>query len=161
VGDNIRRRLAGEPAAERYEVEVTDEHGQVTRLELAGTLIKYRGAPTLLFTALEMVGRAQPVVELLRGRAQATLDSLGDGLVTTDPYGRIVFLNRAGEALIGHSLAEVSGRPFSEVVTVVDEADRRSLIDPIRQSLMAGSKVSLGRRAVVLTRGDGAERSIE
>jgi diguanylate cyclase (GGDEF)-like protein/PAS domain S-box-containing protein len=161
VADNVRRRLAGEPAAERYEIEITDEHGQVTRLELASTLLKYRGTTAVLFTAIEMVGRLAHGAELVRGRAQATLDSLGDGLVTTDSYGRIDFVNRAAEALLGQSLADVSGRQFGDVVTVVDEGDRRALVDPVRQSLTAGVKVSLGRRAVVLTRGDGAERSIE
>ncbi len=160
VGDNIRRRLAGEPAAERYEVEVADEHGQVTRLELGGTLVRYRGAPALLFTAVEMLARPGRS-DIGRGRAQATIDSLGDGLVTTDSYGRIDFMNPAAEQLLGRVLGEVVGQPFADVVTVVDEADRRALTDPVRQCLASGVRVSLGRRAVVLTRADGAERSIE
>ena len=161
VADNVRRRLAGEPAAERYEVEITDTHGQVTRLELASARLRYQGEPVVLFTAIEMVGGALRGGDLVRGRAQATIDSLGDGLVTTDTYGRIDFINRAAEQLLGHSLADVNGRQFSDIVTVVDEADRRALADPVRQSLASGLKVSLGRRAVVLTRADGVERSIE
>ena len=161
VAENLKRRLDGAPAAERYEVEVTDAHGQVTRLELASTRLRYQGEPVVLFTAIEMLGRASRGGDLVRGRAQATLDSLGDGLVTTDTYGRIDFLNRAAEQLLGQSLTEVSGRQFVDVVTVVDEADRRTLADPVRQSLASGMKVSLGRRAVLLTRADGVERSIE
>jgi diguanylate cyclase (GGDEF)-like protein/PAS domain S-box-containing protein len=160
VGDNVRRRLAGQPAAERYEVEVADVHGQVTRLELAGTMVKYRGAPAVLFTAVEMLAR-QGRTDFARGRAQATIDSLGDGLVTTDSYGRIDFMNASAELLLGRALDEVSGQSFADVVTVVDEADRRALTDPVRQCLASGVRVSLGRRAVLLTRADGAERSIE
>jgi diguanylate cyclase (GGDEF)-like protein/PAS domain S-box-containing protein len=151
---------AASPAAERYEIEVADQHGQVTRLELGGTRVKFRGAPALLFTAVEMLARPGRS-DIGRGRAQATLDSLGDGLVTTDSYGRIDFMNPAAEQLLGRPLGEVSGRPFADVVTVVDEADRRALTDPVRQCLTSGVRVSLGRRAVVLTRADGAERSIE
>ena len=160
VRDNVRRRLAGEPAAERYEVELTDVEGHVSRVELAGTLVEYQGAPAVLFTAVQMLGSGLRS-DLGRGRAQATLDSLGDGLVTTDSYGRIDFLNPAAEQLLARSLAEVNGLPFAEVVTVVDESDRQALADPVRQCLTTGVKVSLGRRAVVLTRPDGAERSIE
>ncbi|MBS0375530.1 MAG: EAL domain-containing protein [Proteobacteria bacterium] len=160
VGDNVRRRLAGQPAAERYEVEVADVHGQVTRLELAGTIVRYRGAPAVLFTAVEMLAR-QGRTDFARGRAQATIDSLGDGLVTTDSYGRIDFMNASAEQLLGRALDEVSGQSFADVVTVVDEADRRALTDPVRQCLASGVRVSLGRRAVLLTRADGAERSIE
>jgi len=159
VADNIRRRLAGEPAAERYEIEIADPHGQVSRLELAGKVVQYHGEPAVLFTAVEMVARGAHGQE--RGRTQATLDSLGDGLVTTDTHGRIDYLNRAAEQLLGRSLAEVSGKPFAEIVTVVDEAERKALADPVRQCLAAGVKVALGRRAVMLARPDGAERSIE
>ena len=160
VAENLRRRLAGEQAAERYEVEVADQHGQVTRLELAGAQVRFRGAPAVLYTAVPMAGRAQRA-DIGRGRAQITLDSLGDGLVTTDSHGRIDFLNLAAEKLLGRSLAEVNGQEFGAVVTVVDEADRRTLADPVRQCLAAGVKVSLGRRAVVLTTADGSEHSIE
>jgi diguanylate cyclase (GGDEF)-like protein/PAS domain S-box-containing protein len=96
-----------------------------------------------------------------RGRAQATLDSLGDGLVTTDTFGRIDYLNRAAEQLLGLGLPELNGQAFADAVKVVDESDRKSLADPVRQCLASGTKVSLGRRAVVLARPDGAERSIE
>ncbi len=160
VADNVRRRLAGEPAAERYEVEFADDHGQVTRLELGGTLVRYRGAPAVLFTALEMLARSGRS-DIGRGRAQATIDSLGDGLVTTDSYGRIDFMNPAAEQLLGRALGEITGQSFADVVTVLDEADRKALTDPVRQCLASGVRVSLGRRAVVLTRADGAERSIE
>jgi len=161
VTDNIRRRLAGESAAERFEAEIADSHGQVTRVEIASTLTTYRGTAAVLLTALEMLGRSTRGSEPVRGRAQATLDSLGDGLLTTDTYGRIDFANRAAEQLLGKSLAEVSGRQFLDVVSVVDEADRRALADPVHQCLTTGLKVSLGRRAVVLARADGAEHSIE
>jgi diguanylate cyclase (GGDEF)-like protein/PAS domain S-box-containing protein len=159
VEDNVHRRIAGQPAAERYEVEVADRHGQVTRLELTSTRIDYRGAPAVLFTAVEMFGRT--IETAARGRAQTTIDSLGDGLVTTDTYGRIDYVNRAAEQLLGRTQADVSGLPFADVVAVVDEADRKALADPVRQSLASGLPVSLGRRAVLLTRADGAERSIE
>jgi diguanylate cyclase (GGDEF)-like protein/PAS domain S-box-containing protein len=159
VQENVRRRLAGEPAADRYEVEVADRHGQVSRLELTSTRIEYRDSPAVLFTAVEMLGRA--VQGAVRGRAQSTIDSLGDGLVTTDTYGRIDYLNHAAELLLGRALAEVSGQTFADVVTVVDEGDRKALTDPVRQCLASGVTISLGRRAVMLVRADGAERSIE
>jgi diguanylate cyclase (GGDEF)-like protein/PAS domain S-box-containing protein len=159
VEENVRRRVAGEPAADRYEVEVADRHGQVTRLELTSTRVDYRDSPAVLFTAVEMFGRTMEIAA--RGRAQTTIDSLGDGLVTTDTYGRIDYLNHAAELLLGRSLNDVNGMSFADVVTVVDEADRKALADPVRQCLAGGVTVSLGRRAVMLARGDGAERSIE
>ena len=160
VTDNVRRQLAGGPAAERYEVEVGDDAGGSSRLELGGTRLQYRGAPAMIFTATEMLAvaaHADPV----RSRAQATLESLADGIVTTDVHGRIDYLNHRAAQLLGHTLADVDGRPFADVVTMVDEADRKALVDPVRQCLASGMKVSIGRRAVTLTSVDGSERSIE
>jgi diguanylate cyclase (GGDEF)-like protein/PAS domain S-box-containing protein len=159
VAENVRRRLAGEPAADRYEVEVADRHGQVTRLELTSTRIEYKDSPAVLFTAIEMLGRSASPDG--RGRAQSTIDSIGDGLVTTDTYGRIDYLNHAAEQLLGRALEDVTGQSFADVVTVVDEGDRKALADPVRQCLTGGVTVTLGRRAVLLARSDGAERSIE
>ena len=159
VEANVRRVLAGEPAPERFEAEIADAHGQVTRLEFAGRAAAWQGEPAVLYTAVEMVGRA--AAQSARSRAQATLDSIGDGLVTTDTYGRIDYVNRAAERLLGATAAEVSGRAFADVVTVVDEGDRKALADPVRQCLAAGQAVTLGRRAVLLARPDGVERSVE
>ncbi|MFO0451819.1 MAG: EAL domain-containing protein [Pseudomonadota bacterium] len=159
VEANVRRVLAREPAPERFEVEVADAHGQVTRLEFTARASAWQGEPAVLYTAVEMVGRAG--AHPARSRAQSTLDSIGDGLVTTDTYGRIDYVNRAAEQLLGTTAGEVSGRVFAEVVPVVDEADRKALADPVRQCLSAGQAVTLGRRAVLLARPDGAERSVE
>jgi diguanylate cyclase (GGDEF)-like protein len=43
----------------------------------------------------------------------------------------------------------------------VDETDRRLLSDPVRQALTSGAAVNLSRRALLLSRSNGAERSVE
>ena len=43
VDNNLRRRLEGEPAAERYEIELVGSHGEVTRIELSSTVIDSAG----------------------------------------------------------------------------------------------------------------------
>ena len=165
VADNVRRHLAGDPAAAVYEVEIHTAGGRLNRLELSGTPVRYRGAPAVVFTATQMISTETVVTGAFAGaarsRARASLESLADGLVTTDVHGRIDYLNPSAEALLGHRLAEVDGKPFADVVTVVDEADRKALVDPVRQCLASGVRVSLGRRAVMLTSVDGSEHSIE
>ena len=67
---NLRRRLAGEPAAERYEVELVGKHGEVTRVELSSTIIDSGGEPALLLTALEMLPNGRSRARRRRGRAR-------------------------------------------------------------------------------------------
>src|SRR5688500_17314495 len=55
VSENIRRRLAGEPAAERHEIEMVGLQGQVSRLEITSAVIDYEGGPALLVTGVEII----------------------------------------------------------------------------------------------------------
>src|SRR5437773_249010 len=48
VGENIRRRLAGEPAAERYEIEMVGLQGQVSRLEISSAPVNWSRRALLL-----------------------------------------------------------------------------------------------------------------
>jgi diguanylate cyclase (GGDEF)-like protein/PAS domain S-box-containing protein len=93
--------------------------------------------------------------------ALATLDSLGEGVITTDPSGTIDFVNRAAAQLLGRPAALLEGLSFSEVVALRDENDQRPLADPVRQCLQSGARVSLGRRSIVLATADGSDRAVD
>ena len=107
----------------------------------------------IVFSAIEMLpvagGKDAPRTD---GRAPLTLDSLGEGLVTTDAQGRIDFVNRIAEELTGISSMEATGKRLTELVSFVDEHDRRPLADPVQQCMASARRVSLGRRALMLAR---------
>jgi diguanylate cyclase (GGDEF)-like protein/PAS domain S-box-containing protein len=166
VHENIRRRLAGEPAAERYEVEVLGGGTQVSRLEISSARVDYDGGSALLMTGVEIL--PTQTVEALRLKSEVdtaaylpALNSLAEAVLTTDADGRITYLNPAAERLTGTSAAEAAGRSLEEIVGLVDETDRRLLSDPVRQALTSGATVSLGRRALLISHHDASERSIE
>ena len=161
VDNNLRRRLSGEAAAERYEVELLGLHGEVTRVELSSTLIDSAGEPALLLTALEMLPSASPTSTSSRPRAMVTLDAMGESVITVDAEGRIDYINHAAEALLGQTFAQVVGKFFSDVASLVDETDRRSLGDPVRKALATGGRVTMGKRAVLVPTNAAPERSVE
>jgi diguanylate cyclase (GGDEF)-like protein/PAS domain S-box-containing protein len=161
VDQNLRRRLAGEPAAERYEVELIGAQGQITRVELSSALIDSAGQPALLLTALEMLPAPADAAAAPRPRAMATLDAMGESVITVDADGRIDYVNQAACALLGQRYEQIVGMSFPEVAALVDEADRRSLGDPVRKALTTGGRVSVGRRAVLVPANGGPERSVE
>jgi diguanylate cyclase (GGDEF)-like protein/PAS domain S-box-containing protein len=161
VASNLRRRLAGEPAAERYEIELVGAHAQVTRVELSSTVIDSAGESALLLTALEMLPEPGPVAVPARPRSMVTLDAMGESVITVDADGRIDYINHAAEILLSQRFDQVMGRTFSEVASLVDETDRRSLGDPVRKSLATGGRVTMGRRAVLVPTNAGPERSVE
>jgi diguanylate cyclase (GGDEF)-like protein/PAS domain S-box-containing protein len=166
VQENIRRRMAGEPAAERYEVEILGRDGQVSRLEITSTRVDYDGGSGLLMTGVEIL--PTQTVEALRIKTEGdsgayllALNSLAEAVLATDVEGRITYLNPAAERLMATTTAEAAGKPLEEIVGLVDETDRRLLSDPVRQALTSGAAVSLGRRALLISRRDASERSIE
>ena len=164
VETNLARRFAGEEAPALTEIEIADAHGQVTRLELKSTTLDIGGGRLVLMSATEMLPGVASATEPARGgggRAQLALDSLGEGVVTTDAQGRVEFMNRLAEDLCGISVAEAGGKPFSEIASFVDEHDRRPLPDAVRQCIASGARTTLGRRALMLARSSGTERSVE
>ena len=171
VSENIRNRLAGEPAAERYEIEMVGLQGQVSRLEISSAVIDYEGGPALLVTGVEII--PTQTVQQLRSQSEPksasgvsaqhimAFDSLAEALITTDAEGRIGYMNPSAENLTGSTLETASGKSLEEIVSLVDETDRRLLSDPVRQALSSGAPVNLSRRALLLSRANGSERSIE
>ncbi len=162
VDNNLRRRLNGEAVAERYEVELVGAHGEVTRVELSSVVIDSAGENALLLTALQMMPVAAVAAPAVAApRAMATLDAMGESVITVDAEGRIDYINSSAELLLGQRRDQVTGKTFLEVAALVDESDRRSLGDPVRIALTSGGRVSMGRRAVLVPANGAAEKSVE
>ena len=165
VKDTIRRHLGGEPAAARYEVEVPGRQG-TSRLEISSELIEYEGGRALLMTGTEIIP-AQTVESPGAGNSAAgpgfykALDLLAEAVIVTDASGAITYLNASAERLSATSAAQALGKGLDEIVSLVEEADRRLIAEPVRQTLAGGAAVNLGRRALLVSRTDGSERSIE
>ncbi|MDR3408586.1 MAG: histidine kinase dimerization/phospho-acceptor domain-containing protein [Methylovirgula sp.] len=69
----------------------------------------------------------------------AILDTATDGLVILDHNGRIVTLNRSGEALFGYDQSEVAGQP----ITVLIAAESQSKVLDYFEGLKANGVASL------------------
>ncbi len=160
--EHLQRHRDGRPAPDRLEAELLATDGRATRLEFSFARINFEGEPALLVSAVEMSPRAD-TKQAGRGHATAweALDALGEGVLTTDADGRIVYVNHAGEQLLGKPAADTLGHTLPEVIHLAEEGDRKTLGDPVRQCLTTGARVSLGRRGMLLSNNGGGDRSIE
>jgi len=163
VANNLRRRLAGEATAERYEVELSAVQGQGARLELSTWPIEHQGERALLILGVEVL--PTQTVEALqpperRSRARLTLDSLSEALVTTDQDGHVEYLNAAAARLLGLDSSAAAGKPIEELARVVEENDRKLLGEPVHQALSSGAPLNIARRALLVRAATG-ERLIE
>ena len=165
VGENLRHRLAREPAAERYEVDLLGLQGQHSRLELSSWLIDHEGHAALLIVGVEVLP-TQTVAALGgavggRSRARTTLESMPGALLTVNRQGQVDYINAAAGEMLGLPAGGARDLDIDELAKVFREADRKLLTEPVHQALSAGTPVNLGRRALVVALTGGAERLIE
>ncbi len=92
-------------------------------------------------------------------RAEVTLASIGDAVITTDSAGMVDYFNPVAEQLTGWASAEAKGKRIESVFKVIDEATREEAFDSIEMVLRTGRAVSTSAK-IVLVRRDGTEISI-
>jgi len=92
-------------------------------------------------------------------RIQVTLDSIADGVVTTDRKGNIEYMNPVAEEITGWTCEAAKGLPIESVVILLDENTRKTVPSMIRQSMIVGKE--LDRSQVrLLTNKHGKEYAI-
>jgi len=93
-------------------------------------------------------------------RAQVTLNSIGDAVISTDIAGNVTYLNVVAERMTGWSQAEAKGQPFTEVFHIVDGVTRETLRNPMDLAIQENKPVGLTMDSILIRR-DGVETSIE
>ena len=93
-------------------------------------------------------------------RAQVTLNSIGDAVISTDVEGRITYLNRVAERLTGWPLNEAMRRPVGEVFKIIDSGTRNTIPSPTVMATETNAIVGLPP-ACTLIRRHGLEVAIE
>lgn len=95
-----------------------------------------------------------------RERAEVTLNSIGDAVMTTDTQGNVTYLNAEAESLTGWTRAESFARPLAEVFDVTDGLTGQHAEDPSRLAIEHNKKVRLKGNYILVGR-DGNETAIE
>jgi diguanylate cyclase (GGDEF)-like protein/PAS domain S-box-containing protein len=93
-------------------------------------------------------------------RAQATLASIGDAVLSTDLAGKITYMNPVAERMTGWSTWEATGRPLQEVLRIVDADSREAARDPLALAVQRDTSVGVGENCLLIGR-DGHESAIE
>ncbi len=83
-------------------------------------------------------------------RAQVTLQSIGDGVVTTDAKGNVDYINPVAAELTGWDMRAVRRQPVSEVIQIVHEHTRASVDNPVLRCIKEGAVITLQEHAVLI-----------
>ena len=124
-----------------------DEHGQLRRIVGVETdITEQKVYEEALFREKES--------------AQITLQSIGDGVITTDEKGRVEYLNPVAQELTGWKVNDAIGRSLDEIFRGFHEETCEPLENPLTQAMDLNRSIKSVRPSLLIRR-DGNEIYIE
>lgn len=81
-----------------------------------------------------------------------TLNSIGDGVITTDLEGNITRMNPVSEKLTGWALSEAITRPLENVFHIISSDDNTAIPSPVEKVLKSGRVVGLANHTTLIAR---------
>jgi diguanylate cyclase (GGDEF)-like protein/PAS domain S-box-containing protein len=87
-----------------------------------------------------------------KDKAQVTLQSIGDAVITASADGLVEYLNPVAEALTGWDSDEAAGQPVSNIIQLLAESTRQPIDNPILRCLREGRIVELAEPSLLVNR---------
>ncbi|MBI5041939.1 MAG: EAL domain-containing protein [Gammaproteobacteria bacterium] len=98
--------------------------------------------------------QAEEALAEAKERAEVTLHSIGDAVITTDAQGAVEYLNPVAERMTGWSTAEAQGHTLEEVFPIFNEITRAPVQNPVVRVLREGCIVGLANHTILIARDD-------
>ena len=115
--------------------------------------------PKAVGSMIERAANSEALFEE-KERAQVTLNSIGDAVMSTDISGQVTYLNAIAESLTGWSKDEAIGHPLEDVLRIVNGATRETAANPMALAIRENKIVALTPNCILIRR-DGVESAIE
>ncbi|HSZ09175.1 MAG TPA: diguanylate cyclase [Steroidobacteraceae bacterium] len=158
----LSNRLGQRVEIEHQITSLNDQNGRSLGFMLVARKIPVRqkGHLSLLMSAEALDEHAEALFAE-RERAQVTLDSIGDAVVSTDFRGHVAYLNKAAERLTGWIQADAQGLPAASVFQLVDVNTGESTPCPATEAIIENQRRAPAAASCVLIRRDGEAVPVE
>lgn len=151
------------PAAKAFSDALGEGSRMILRLLLITNLATALGLIVLaLLRTHKLLAQRHAFADALQAekeRAQITLESIGDGVITTDVDGAIAYMNPAAEALTHWKSEQAQGLPLAALFKLLDEnaePDGFALIEHIIKGQLSGGS----EHSKLIQRLDGSTVSV-
>ncbi len=153
----VSRIFEQAPSAGSVTIGVRTAAGEIIPVRARIQSIEWDHMPATLFTLRrddekDALSRLETEARAHRNEARelnAILDTATDGLAVLDARGRILALNRSGEALFGYDQNEVAGQPLTTLIAAESEAKVEEYFEGLKSngvmSLLNDGREILGR----------------
>jgi PAS domain S-box-containing protein len=151
--------FAAPPGPDMAPVELRTAAATTVKVQAQRHPIDWPGGSAELITLHPMEGPRPAPADLARHEAEARelkaiLDTATDGVVVLDGDGRLLSLNRSGEALFGCDQGDVLGAPFTELIAPESQARVRDYLEGLKAEGVA-TLLNDGREIIGRTRQGG------
>lgn len=135
-----------------YDDDATLQRAKIT--EPFGYLLKPYQARDLR-TTIEMALYKHTIDRELKAKeqwSQATLSSIGEGVVTTDIHGKVTFMNSVAEQLTQWLQTEAVGREISKVLNLVNVKSGQTIANPIMTAMATKQVVNQAEDTMLIAK---------
>ena len=154
--ERVFARLEAEGVVKNFEYRLRRKDGsQIVVLENSraimdddGRIVAHEGT----ITDITERKRAETRVFEEKERAQVTLQSIGDGVITTDADGKIDYINPVAQALTGWDMRSARNTMVTDMMMIVNEHTRSSVENPVVRCLKEGRVITLAENSVLITK---------
>ena len=154
--ERVFARLEAEGYVKNFEYRLRRKDGrEIVVLENAravcdddGNVVAHEGT----ITDITERKKAETRVFEEKERAQVTLQSIGDGVITTDADGNIDYINPVAQDLTGWDMRSARNTPITEIMTIVNAHTRATVENPVMRCLKEGRVITLEDNSVLISK---------
>lgn len=161
--DRLRARLLTDGYVRSFEYELERQDGTTRTVVESAHLVRVNGEVEYIDGMISDITerkRAEQALYAEKERAQVTLKSIGDAVVTTDAEGRVEYLNPVAEQLTGLENRVARGSPVSEVVQLINDETGEPADNPV-DACLEERQVTAMQGSLVLRSHSGEEVAIQ
>lgn len=126
----------------RFDESLSGEFGYMAKfinISLDHVVREKGDIASALARANEKVSESEVELRFERERAEVTLYSISDAVITTDQKARVLYANPSALDMLGMTAASVAGRSVADIMIIADELTGKKIEHPVRQCLKSGS----------------------
>jgi len=154
--ERVFARLEAQGVVKNFEYRLRRKDGvQIVVLENSraikdenGVIVAHEGT----ITDITERKRAETRIFEEKERAQVTLQSIGDGVITTDADGKVDYINPVAQDLTGWDMRSARNVPVTDIMMLVNQHTRATVENPVIRCLKEGRVITLADNSILITR---------
>ncbi|MBN1259548.1 MAG: PAS domain S-box protein [Anaerolineae bacterium] len=152
----LRGQVFGFPVidGDKTEIDLWRSDHTFVSVDMRVVELVWENEPSYLISLRDITERKHAEQALARETAalQATLNSIGDAVISTDIQGRVIWMNPVAESLTGWTQTEAAGRLLDKVLQIINEETRSQTENPVARVLQEETIVKLANHTLLISR---------